>query len=143
AAYRFGFIAREHRWGKVLTSMFVHGGWGHLLGNLYVFALAAPFLEDVFGRLLFTGLYLAGGAVAVLAGFCLAPDSARPLTGASGAIAALMGAFLVRFGTTRIRFAYWIPFLWPMEILAEKVKGAQRLCRGTIPAPAWLVLPLW
>ncbi len=109
-----------------LTCMFVHAGWLHLLGNMLFFYLSGPFLEDAFGRPLFAGLYLASGIVSSLVHVAAFPTSQAPLVGASGAIAGIMGAFLVRFAWAKIRFFYWL-MVWV----------------GTVDLPAWLVLPLW
>jgi len=124
-----------HDWGlipaalkphSVVTHMFVHGGWLHLIGNLFILFLAGPFVEDVWGRPVFLSFYLVGGAFAGLLYALRYPDLAGPLIGASGAVAAVMGAFLVRFFNAKIRFFYWfIIFV------------------GTFSAPAWLMLPLW
>ena len=113
----------------IFTSMFMHAGWMHFLGNMFLFYLAGLIVEDAFGRPLFAGLYLLSGVVAALAHIGAFPDSTIPLVGASGAIAGVMGAFLVRFARSRLKFAY---FFWVIVII-----------RGTFTAPAWLMLPLW
>lgn len=114
----------------LVTHMFLHGGFWHLFGNVLFLFVTAPFLEDVYGRLLFGALYLLGGAFAAAAHglFTLHPDV--PLLGASGALAAVMGAFLIRLGRSHIRFLF-IPILFlPMF-------------RFTFALPAFVVLPLW
>jgi hypothetical protein len=104
--------------------MFLHGGWLHILGNLLFFYLVGPLLEDAWGRPLFAGFYLVGGLVAAAAQASLNPVSTIYVIGASGAIAACMGAFSYRFARRRIRMAY---FIWVVTIL-----------RGTFRMPAWL-----
>ena len=121
-----GLIPSQPSWLAVLTSMFVHAGWLHLIGNMLIFFITAPLIEDVYGRILFPIFYLASGAVAALGHIAGFPNSDIPLIGASGAIAGLMGAFLFRFGRTKIRFFYWFIFLV-----------------GTFSAPAWIMLVLW
>jgi membrane associated rhomboid family serine protease len=111
----------------VLKSMFMHLSWLHLIGNLVWLWVTAPFLEEAFGRWLFPVFYLLSGAVAALVHFGAQPGSDVPLVGASGAIAALMGAFLVRFWNVKIRFFYWFLFIFV----------------GTFRARAWIMLPLW
>lgn len=123
----------ERRWSLVpargagqpgwLTHQFLHGGLGHLLGNMLVFALVvAPFLEDVWGRPFFLAFYLTGGVVAGLAQALPMGDSPIHILGASGAISACLGAFAVRFAHRRVRMFYWVALLF----------------RGTFLVPAWL-----
>jgi len=110
-----------------ITYQFAHVGWGHLLGNLFILFLAGPFIEDVWGRPLYAAFYLTAGIVAALMFVARYPNFDAPLVGASGAIAGVMGAFLVRYWNTKIKFFYWIFFFMV----------------GTFEAPAWLMLPLW
>lgn len=112
-------------WGQAgwITHQFLHHGWLHLLGNLFLFFfLVGPFLEDVWGRPLFAGFYLAGGLAAGLGQALLDRSSSAPILGASGAIAACTGAFIWRFSRRRIRIAYWFFIFF----------------RGTFLVPAWL-----
>ena len=92
----------------LISHMFLHFGWMHLLGNLLFFALCAPMLEDAWGRSLFAVFYLLGGLAAVTAHFLLDRHSGTSMAGASGAIAACMGAFAVRFATRRVLIAYLV-----------------------------------
>ncbi len=122
----YGFIPAQPHPLTLFTSMFMHGGWLHLIGNMLFLWLAGASLEDRWGRLLYLLIYLASGAVGTMTHAVMLGQSTVPLIGASGAIAGLMGAFLVRLATTRIKFFYW--FL---------------VVRGTFWAPAFIVLPLW
>ena len=81
----------------VLVSMFMHAGWLHLLGNMLFLWIFGNNVEDRLGSARFVGFYLAGGAVATLAQVVFDTNSVVPLVGASGAIAAVMGAYLVWF----------------------------------------------
>ncbi len=138
---RFRDAAAQHpymSWGLIpsdpkplafLTCMFVHAGWLHLLGNMLFFYLTGPFLEDAYGRPLFAALYVASGVVASLVFIAAFPHSNAPLVGASGAVAGLMGAFLVRFVRAKVRFFYF----YFMIVFRT----------GTVDLPAWIVLPLW
>ena len=112
-----------------LTHMFLHFGWIHILGNLFFFYLVGPLMEDVWGRPLFAGFYLAGGLAAALAQFALDRGSTVMMAGASGAIAACMGAFALRYATRRVRLAY---FIWYF-----------RIWRGMTMWPAWVCGLLW
>ncbi|MBL8923873.1 MAG: rhomboid family intramembrane serine protease [Myxococcaceae bacterium] len=113
-----------------LTAMFLHFGWLHLLGNLFFLWLAAPLLEDAWGRGIFAGVFLASGLTASLAHYAIDPSSTIPMAGASGAIAGLMGAFAVRFPTRRIAVAY---FFWIFVAVR----------RGIWHWPAWFAATLW
>ena len=124
---RWGLIPSDMRPVTLVTHMFLHAGWLHLIGNMLILYLAGPFIEDVWGRPLYLTFYLVAGLGAALCHAASGPDSAVPMIGASGAIAGIMGAFLVRYRTTRIRFFYIFGLFW----------------RGTFSAPAWTMLPLW
>jgi membrane associated rhomboid family serine protease len=110
---------------SVLTAMFLHGGWLHLLGNMLFLWIFGNNVEDRLGKLRFMLFYLACGYVAAY-GFALAyASSTVPLIGASGAIAGVLGAYIVLFPRARV----WslVPFLFFIPL---------RL-------PAWLVLGMW
>ncbi len=127
SVYRtYGYIPAQPYLLTLFTAMFLHGGWLHLLGNMLFLWLSGTSLEDRWGRVLFPVLYLTSGIAGTLAHGAMHPQSDLPMVGASGAIAGLMGAFLIRLATTRIRFFYWFYFT-----------------RGTFYAPAYVVLPLW
>jgi membrane associated rhomboid family serine protease len=87
----------------VLTAMFMHAGWMHIIGNMLFFWVFGPEIEDVMGRLRYLIFYLLGGLVATVAQVVVAPSSTVPNLGASGAIAAVMGAFLITYPRDRIR----------------------------------------
>jgi membrane associated rhomboid family serine protease len=136
-AAAFGFVAESpyHRWGLIpaqktlhglVTYMFMHGGWMHLIGNMLFLFLAGPCIEDAWGRPVFAAFYIGGGLFAGLLYALRYPEFEGPLIGASGAVAALMGAFAIRFWKTKIKFFWWYWFRM-----------------GTFNAPAWLVLPVW
>jgi membrane associated rhomboid family serine protease len=110
----------------VLRGMFLHGGWAHLLGNMLYLYLFGDNVEDRFGHLLFLLLYLASGYIAAMAQVAMDPTSQIPLVGASGAIAGVLGSYLVFFPTVRVRGIIPIGFFgWIAEW------------------PAWVVLLLW
>jgi len=87
----------------VLTSMFMHGSWSHILGNMVFLWAFGPEIEDSMGRGRYLIFYLIGGLAASLAQVLGNPTSTIPNLGASGAIAAVMGAFLVTYPRDRIR----------------------------------------
>lgn len=90
-------------WLSVVASMFLHGSLWHIGGNLLFLWVFGNNVEDVMGRLAFPVFYLVGGIVGTLAHVALQPDSTVPVVGASGAIAAVMGAYLVLFPAARVR----------------------------------------
>jgi membrane associated rhomboid family serine protease len=96
-------IVEGRNWITILTAMFMHGGWLHILGNMVFLWAFGPEIEDVMNPLRYAVFYVAGGMVATLAQVLFSPDATVPSLGASGAIAAVMGAFLVTFPLDRIR----------------------------------------
>ncbi len=110
----------------LITSQFLHGGWLHLLGNLLYLWIFANNVEDRFGRPVFLVFYLAGGVAAGLAQVAVAPSSTIPTIGASGAIAATLGAYLVLFPRARITSLVFLGFFYQL-----------------IAVPAVLVLGFW
>jgi membrane associated rhomboid family serine protease len=117
-------IAAGRDWATLLTAMFLHGGVMHILGNMVFFWAFAPVVEDAMGRGRFLAFYLVGGLVAFIAQIAFDPRSTIPNLGASGAIAAVMGAFLVRYPHDRIKTLVPIgPFLTLMSIPAALLIG--------------------
>ena len=106
----------------LLSSMFMHGSWGHLLGNLLYLVVFGDQIEDLLGRVRFLAFYLACGVCAALAQVAWDPTSTIPCLGASGAIAGVLGAYLVRFPTNTVQV-----------LLIVAIVGL----------PAWLVLGFW
>jgi membrane associated rhomboid family serine protease len=96
-------ITHGHRTITLLTSMFMHGGWMHIIGNMIYLWAFGPEIEDAMGSFQFLVFYLAGGLIAMMAQVVADPSSTIPVLGASGAIAAVMGAFIVTFPRDRIR----------------------------------------
>ena len=128
---------------SVFTAMFVHGSLGHLLGNLIYLLVFGNNVEDRLGHGRFVVFYLAGGVAATAAFTVLQPDSGVPLVGASGAIAAILGAYLICF--PRARVLALVPF--PLYLFAVLIPGI-RLARWLLIAailivPAWLLLLGW
>lgn len=101
-------ITSGHHWITILTAMFLHGGWSHILGNMVFLWAFGPEIEDSMNSLRYLGFYLAGGLVAMLAQVAVSPHSTVPNLGASGAIAAVMGAFLLTYPRDKIRVLLFI-----------------------------------
>lgn len=96
-------ITSGHHWITILTAMFLHGSWSHIVGNMVFLWAFGPEIEDSMNPLRYSVFYIAGGLVAMLAQVLVVPHSAVPNLGASGAIAAVMGAFLVTYPGDQIR----------------------------------------
>ena len=122
----YAFVPAHPSAISYLTANFLHGGVVHLLGNMWFLWLAGFVLEDLWGRWLYTAFYLISGAAALQFYAWTNPGSIVPTLGASGAIAALMGAFLMRFPKLKIEMIWLFWF---------KIRRFQ--------APAYWLLPLW
>jgi len=110
----------------VLSSMFLHAGWLHLLGNMLYLWIFGNNVEDRLGRVLYLLFYLAGGVAAVVGQTLIDPASDIPLIGASGAIAATLGAYLVLYPGARIQSLVFLGFFYQL-----------------IAVPAVIVLGFW
>jgi membrane associated rhomboid family serine protease len=106
-----------------LFSMFLHGGWLHLLLNMLYLAIFGNNIEDRFGRLPYLGFYLVAGLVATVAFVGQNPDSTATLVGASGAIAGVLGAYLVMFPRARVTVTVPLLFFFIVELPAVLVLG--------------------
>ena len=111
---------------SLLTSMFLHGGWMHLAGNMLFLFIFGDNIEDALGHLRFLGFYLATGLAAALAQYLMEPGSPIPMVGASGAIAGVMGAYLLMFPRARIDILIILVIIFKI-----------------LPIPAWLLLAAW
>jgi membrane associated rhomboid family serine protease len=104
---RWSLIPSEIASGRnlitILSAMFMHGGWVHIIGNMVYLWAFGPEIEDQMARVRYVAIYLLGGVVAFLAQVVMDPSSTVPNLGASGAIATVMGAFLIFFPHDRIR----------------------------------------
>jgi membrane associated rhomboid family serine protease len=96
-------ITHGHRSITLLTALFMHAGWMHIIGNMIYLWAFGPEIEEAMGSARFLLFYLAGGLVSMMAQVVTDPSSSIPVLGASGAIAAVMGAFIVTFPKDRIR----------------------------------------
>lgn len=106
-------------WFTLLTSMFLHGGLAHLGGNLLFLWIFGNNIEDHLGHFRYLLFYLIGGLVASAAHILLNLDSTVPVVGASGAIAAVMGAYLVWFPDAPVRTAVFFFFITLVDIRAK------------------------
>jgi membrane associated rhomboid family serine protease len=98
----YGIVPDRLHYSSILTSMFIHGGFLHIAGNMWFLWIFGRGIEDLLGHLRFLFFYLACGLIAGFVHVMLNPYSPVPTVGASGAIAGVMGAYLVRFPRARI-----------------------------------------
>ena len=119
-------ISSGEGYGSFVTSMFLHGGLMHLAGNMLFLWIFGDNMEDEMGHGRFLGFYLASGVAAALAQYVAAPGSMVPMVGASGAIAGVMGGYLLLFPKARVDILF-------IFIVFFKV----------IPVPAWIMLGIW
>src|SRR3974390_90084 len=95
-------VTPGHHWLTVLTAMFMHWSWLHIIGNMVFLWAFGPEIEDVMNPLRYTAFYLAGGLISMFAQIVASPHATVPCLGASGAIAAVMGAFIIIYPRDRI-----------------------------------------
>jgi membrane associated rhomboid family serine protease len=98
----------------VFSSMFLHGGWVHLIGNMLYLWIFGNNIEDRFGRLRFLLFYLVGGVAAAVSQVIVAPGSDVPVVGASGAIAAVLGAYVVLYPRARVLSLVFLGFFYQL-----------------------------
>jgi rhomboid family protein len=110
----------------LLTAMFMHGGWMHIIGNMLYLWIFGDNVEDNFGHGRFLLFYIICGLVASFAQILVAPTSVIPSLGASGAIAGVLGAYIIMFPHNRVRNIVMLGFIWT-----------------TIELPALVVLGFW
>jgi len=101
-------IVAGQAWITILTAMFMHASWSHIIGNMIFFWAFGPEIEDAMGPIRYLIFYLLGGLAATAAQVAVDPHSTVPNLGASGAIAAIMGAFLVTFPRDKIKSVLFI-----------------------------------
>jgi membrane associated rhomboid family serine protease len=118
--------AASFAWHTVVTSIFLHGGWFHLIGNMLFLWVFGNNIEDAMGPARFVAFYLFCGVLAALAQILVQPGSPVPMVGASGAISGIMGAYLVLYPTARVHMLV-ILFVF--------------ITRITVPA--WVMLVYW
>jgi membrane associated rhomboid family serine protease len=110
-------IVAGNRLITILTSMFMHASWSHIIGNMIFFWAFGPEIEDSMNPLRYVAFYLLGGLVAMMAQVAAAPHSTVPNLGASGAIAAVMGAFLVTYPRDEIRTVWFFFFFFQVTMI--------------------------
>jgi membrane associated rhomboid family serine protease len=119
-------ITGQPTWYTLLTSMFMHGGWLHIVGNMWFLWVFGNNIEDSMGHLRYVWFYLVCGVLAALAQVFASPSSVAPMVGASGAISGVMGAYLVLYPRVRVHTLIFLGFFVT-----------------TIAVPAYFMLLYW
>ena len=119
-------LTQGQGWPTLFTAMFLHGGWLHLAGNMLFLWIFGDNMEAAFGRFRFFGFYILSGLVAAAAEYAMAPLSPYPVIGASGAIAGILGGYLLLFPKARVDVIVILFIFFKI-----------------FPLPAWSVLGLW
>ena len=115
----YGLVPNHLRLSSILTSMFLHGGWMHVLGNMWFLWIFGDNIEDLLGHTKFLLFYLLCGVAAAAGQVISSPYSTIPMVGASGAIAGVMGAYLIKFPRARIlTLVFVFIFITTIEIPA-------------------------
>jgi membrane associated rhomboid family serine protease len=114
----WGLVPARYHFTAILTSMFLHGGWLHIIGNMWFLWIFGDNIEDILGHWQYLAFYFLCGIAAGLAYVWLTPDSRIPTIGASGAIAGVMGAYLVKFPRARILTLVFFFFVFFVDIPA-------------------------
>ena len=122
----FAFVPYEFKLFTIFTSMFMHGGIMHIIGNMWFLYIFGDNVESILGHVRFLLFYLFCGIGAAVAQFLIQPDSTTPMVGASGAIAGVLGAYMIKFPKARVH-----------------VLAVIFIFITTIVVPAQLVLGLW
>jgi membrane associated rhomboid family serine protease len=110
---------------NIFTSMFVHANWIHVIGNMLFLWVFGESVEDILGHGKYLLFYLLCGLAAAIAQMAIDPSSRVPMVGASGAIAGVMGAYLVKFPKSRVVMLFWFFFFFTFDL------------------PAWFMLIYW
>tara|TARA_B100001250_G_scaffold411943_1_gene441874 strand:- start:517 stop:1167 length:651 start_codon:yes stop_codon:yes gene_type:complete len=122
--YIYGFVPAEFNPLTIFTSMFMHGGFAHVIGNMWFLYIFGDNVESILGHIKYFIFYLACGIGAALAQFFIEPTSQVPMIGASGAVAGVLGAYMIRFPKARVHvLTVIIIFITTFVVPAQIVLG--------------------
>ena len=128
----YAFVPSRFVWtdpssyAPILYAMFMHGSLMHILGNMWFLHVFGDNIEDTFGHIKYLLFYIAGGVIATFAQYVLMPTTNIPLLGASGAVAAVAGAYFVLFRNSQIKTLVALIVIWTI-----------------VRVPAWIILGYW
>jgi len=146
--YSYGFIPNEFKIITIFTSMFIHGGVGHILGNMWFLYIFGDNVESILGHVKYLLFYIFCGIIAAIVQFFIAPNSTIPMVGASGAIAGILGSYMISFPNARVHvltiiFIFITTFIVPAQIvlgiwfLIQLSSGLSSLGIDTTGGIAW------
>ena len=122
--YTFGFIPNSFNLFSILSSMFIHGGFIHILSNMWFLYIFGDNIESILGHVKFLLFYILCGFGAAFAQYIIDPNSPIPMIGASGAIAGVLGAYMISFPKAKVHvFAFIIIFITTLIVPAQIVLG--------------------
>ena len=122
--YNYGFVPDTFNPLTIFTSMFIHSGFSHIIGNMWFLYIFGDNVESILGHFKFFCFYLACGIGAALAQYIIEPHSIIPMVGASGAIAGVLGAYMIRFPKARVHvFVIIVIFFTTFVVPAQIVLG--------------------
>ena len=122
--YSFGFIPADFNILTIFSSMFIHGNLAHIIGNLWFLKVFGDNVESVLGHLKYFFFYICCGFIAALAQYIINPSSTIPMIGASGAIAGVLGAYMIQFPNARVHnILFFVVFFTKVTLPAQIVLG--------------------
>ena len=122
--YSFGFIPADFNILTIFSSMFIHGNLAHIIGNLWFLKVFGDNVESVLGHLKYFFFYICCGFIAAIAQYIINPSSTIPMIGASGAIAGVLGAYMIQFPNARVHnILFFIIFFTRVTLPAQIVLG--------------------
>ena len=122
--YTFGFIPNSFNLFSILSSMFIHGGLSHILSNMWFLYIFGDNIESILGHIKFLLFYILCGFGAAFSQYIIDPNSSIPMVGASGAIAGVLGAYMISFPKAKVHvFAFIIIFITTLIVPAQIVLG--------------------
>ena len=122
--FMFGFVPNSFNMISIISSMFIHGGFGHILSNMWFLYIFGDNVESILGHVKFLVFYFLCGFGAAFAQYITDPSSSIPMVGASGAIAGVLGAYMISFPRAKVHvFAFIIIFITTLVVPAQLVLG--------------------
>jgi membrane associated rhomboid family serine protease len=116
-----------------LTTMFLHGGWGHLLMNMWMLWIFGNNIEDRLGHLMYVCFYLVGGLIASLTHWAIDPSSDMPVIGASGAVATVLGGYAVTYPWAKVRTLVFVGLIFIVDVPALAWLGFWFILSNLVP----------
>jgi len=122
--YIFGLVPADFSILSVFTSMFMHGGFAHIIGNMWFLWIFGDNIESLLGHVRYFFFYLSCGIGAAIAQILIGPNSTIPMVGASGAIAGVLGAYMILYPKAKVHVFVFFIFITTIQVPAQIVLGA-------------------